>query len=133
MTSILDRPVLQGYTITSERTEDNPSWGAPHRAYKVTVTNPRGRRYTTPFCMGVLVEGEPTVEDVLADLLTNAASYTATQNFEEWAREQGYTWETRAERRRALDIYRHCKRQAAKVETFFSAKELVAAIEAIDY
>lgn len=122
---------LEGYTITYVRTDDNPNWGGPHRAFKVTVTNPRGRRYTTPFCIG-LAHTEPTVEDVLEDMLMNASSYNSTQSFEEWAGELGYTWETRSERRRIIGIYRHCERQSAKVQTFFTSEELEQVIAELD-
>lgn len=123
---------LEGYTIKSVRTEDDPNWGSAHRAFKTTITNPRGRRYTTPFRLGLDAGPEPRIEDVLQDLLSNAAGYTSTQDFEEWAREYGYTWETRGERRRVLAVYNHCARQAAKVETFFTAEELELVIAAVE-
>jgi hypothetical protein len=84
-------------TITSEYASTNPNmadenWQANH--YKVTLHNKR-RQLTTYFSMGVGLTREPSAEDVIDSLASDAAGYENARSFEEWASEYGYDTDSR--------------------------------------
>jgi hypothetical protein len=89
-----------------------PAW-ADFGANWYSVTLKRGRRtLTVPFGMGEALTGDPTAEDVLGCLLSDASS--ADQPFENWADDYGYDTDSR----KAKQTYRQVQAQTAKLRRF---------------
>lgn len=91
---------------------DRPAWadfGA--NWYRVTLKR-RRRTLVTPFGMGEAHTSEPTAEDVLECLLSDASG--ADQDFEQWAGEYGYDTDSR----KAEQTYRQVVAQTAKLRRF---------------
>jgi hypothetical protein len=70
-----------------------------------------GRRMTVPFSQGPAISREPTVEDVLDCLASDAAGYENALCFEDWAHEYGYD----ADSRKAEHTFNAVKRSAEKL------------------
>jgi hypothetical protein len=54
-----------------------------------------GRTLTVPFGMGSGLTDDPTAEDVINCLVSDAASYENAQSFEDWASELGFDPDSR--------------------------------------
>jgi len=59
----------------------------------------QGRQMTVPFSQGPAISHEPTVEDVLDCLASDACGYVNASNFEDWASEYGYDTDSRKDER----------------------------------
>lgn len=82
--------------------------------WKVTLHFGR-RRMTVDYHMGSGHNGaEPTVNDVLDNLLSDASGVDNAQDFADWASEYGYDEDSR----KAEQMYKACQREAAKVRRF---------------
>ena len=100
----------------AEWTDDNPGMsdmpaGSSH--WRVILTR-SGKRMTVPFSQGPAISREPTAEDVLDCLASDAASFENAQSFEDWASEYGYD----ADSRKAERIYRAVEKQTVKLRAF---------------
>lgn len=76
---------IHGRTITADavRVADNPEWGVPHTAWRVTLCL-NGRSMTVLFHLDLTHIGPPTVAGVLECLAADAASIAQGETFEEW-------------------------------------------------
>ena len=72
----------------------------------------KGRQYTVYFSQGSAICKEPTTEDVLDCLASDAGSMINAQTFEDWASELGYDTDSR----KAEKIYKACDRQKDNLE-----------------
>ena len=106
-----------GITATAEWTDRNPNMDVEDMDHwKVTLRrkNPR-RQMTVYFSMGYGHNGsEPTVEDVIDCLASDASGYDNARGFEDWAGDYGYD----ADSRKAERIYRAVERDAARLHRF---------------
>ncbi len=98
-----------------EGVEPSPDFTPGHRPYKVRLTY-QHRAMTTPFFMGPALEHEPTAEEVLEALLSDASTFESTRSFEEWAAELGFD----SDSRKAARIYRLTKMQTDKLKRLLS-------------
>lgn len=93
-------------------TDSNPNWTGDKRwhdmarHFRITLKC-RRRSMVVPFSQGPAIEKEPTVEDVL-DCLASDASTLEGNGFEEWCRDLGYDTDSRS----AEKAYRVIQRQA---------------------
>lgn len=78
--------------ISMSGTQRNP-WDNSGHAWNVELRY-RGRKMTTAFYTGSAL-GEPTIEDVMECLTSNAAGYENTGDFESWASEYGCNTDSR--------------------------------------
>jgi hypothetical protein len=69
------------------------------------------RQMTVPFSQGPAISHEPTVEDVLDCLASDAAGLENSRSFEEWASEYGYDTDSR----KAERTYKAVERQSKKL------------------
>jgi hypothetical protein len=102
--------------IESEYAEANPNmgdekWQANH--YKVILKR-KGKQLTTFFSMGLAHTQEPTAEDVLNSLASDAAGIENARSFEDWCNHYGYDTDSR----RAEKTFNVCERQAEKLKSF---------------
>lgn len=86
---------------------DDERWYRAASHYRVTIRRGR-RRMAVHYSMGPAHTDEPTAEDVLDSLASDAASYEAARSFDEWASDYGYDPDSR----RAERMYRAIERQA---------------------
>ena len=123
------REFIEKYKITMgcEWTDSNPnmvddSWAASH--YKCVFKCGR-RRMTTYFSMGSAHTEEPTAEDVLNALVSDASGFENSVSFEDWAADYGYNTDSR----KAEAIYKAVERSTKKLRNFlpdaFSYDELL--------
>lgn len=73
---------------------ESSGWERSANWYSVTLKRKR-RQLTVPFGMGSGLTDEPTAEDVLNALLSDASGYENAQGFEDWASEYGYDTDSR--------------------------------------
>lgn len=102
MTDIPNMPLTEfiasaGITMTCKRTDDNPGMddlgGMDH--WRCTLRAGRSRM-TLTFSMGSAHNGkEPTVEDVLDCLASDASGYANASEFDLWCQEYGYDGDSR--------------------------------------
>jgi len=104
-------------TATAEWTDHNPNMDDEDMDHwKVTLRRkfPR-RQMTVYFSMGYGHNGaEPTAEDVIDCLASDASGYDNARGFEDWAGDYGYD----ADSRKAERIYRVVGRDAARLRRF---------------
>jgi len=83
--------------------------GASH--WRVTLKH-QGRQMTVPFSQGSAISHEPTAEDVLGCLVSDASGFENARSFEEWCSEYGYDTDSRTAER----TYQIIEKQAEKVK-----------------
>lgn len=92
--------------------DDNPDWPD---ATPWSVTLRRGRRQlTVPFYTGPAITGEPSAEDVLDCLLSDASSVESARDFEDWCSNLDYDSDSRKDEK----IYKACERIREKLQRF---------------
>lgn len=107
-------------TMTAEWADANPHMndpvpGSSHWKCRLRV----GRRsLTVYFSMGPALNGEPTVQDVLDCLASDAVGYENARSFEDWASEYGY----HPDSRKAERTYRAVERQANGLKRLLGAE-----------
>ena len=115
-------------SLTADLVESNPNmsdpkWEATH--WRVTLRRDRPhRQLSTYYSMGLAHTGEPTAEDVLDCLASDASS--ADQPFEEWASDYGYDPDSR----KAERIYQVVVKQRAALERFLGPELFAELLEA---
>jgi hypothetical protein len=114
MTTMRSRVRQDNVRITSKMTE-KPGWADfGEYWYKVTLRR-KGRQLTIPFGMGAALTHEPTAEEVLESLASDASS--ADQSFEDWASDYGHDTDSRT----AEFTFRQVQAQTAKLKRFLGA------------
>lgn len=106
----------------SEMVDENPNMAAymPAGSYHYRVTLKRkGRQLTVPFSMGPALDHEPTAEEVLACMLSDASS--ADRSFEEWCRDYGFDEDSR----KAERTYQAIQRQTKQLRQFLQTEEIL--------
>lgn len=104
-------------TASAEWADTNPNAvdfpdGSTH--WKVTLRR-KGKRLTVPYSMGPALCREPTADDVLQDLFSDACGYeNAGGDFEAWCSEYGYD----ADSRKAERTFRAVETQTEKLRQF---------------
>lgn len=83
-------------------------WQRNSNSYRCTLRY-RGRQYSFDFFMGAAIRGEPTAEDTLGCLLSDA---TADPDFESFCREFGYDTDSR----KAEKIHTSCLKTREALE-----------------
>jgi len=86
------------------------------------------KRLTTPFSMGPAHRSEPTVQNVLGCLASDAAGIENNSNFEDWCGEYGYDTDSRKGER----VFRAVKAEQRKLRQFLGDElysELVWSVE----
>lgn len=71
----------------------------------------RKRQMTVPFFMGRALCREPSAEDVMECLLSDASGVESSRGFEDWCAEMGFDTDSR----KAEATYRACERNAEKL------------------
>lgn len=112
---------LWGISSTATLADSNPNM-VPDDGDSMThwrVTLHRGRaRMTVYYSMGSAhAEREPTTQDVIDCIVSDAGSVDSARSFEEWARDLGYDSDSRSAHR----TYAICKRQAERLQKFLGA------------
>ena len=90
--------------------------GSTH--WKITLRN-QGRQLTTHYSMGPAHTEEPTLEDVLDCLASDAAGIENSPRFDQWAGEYGYDPDSR----KAERVYKVCQKQAEGLLRLLSSRE----------
>jgi len=102
------------YKADSNPNVDPKEWGAGARHFKVRLTMGRDSM-RVPFSQGSAHTEDPTAEDVLECLASDAAGIeNAKGDFEEWCSEYGYDTDSR----KAERTFHVCEEQAEKLKTF---------------
>ena len=86
-------------------------WSAAANHYKCILKCGK-RQMTVPFSQGCAHTSEPSAEDVLDCLASDAASVKNARGFEDWCAEYGYDTDSRS----AEKTFRICERQADQLE-----------------
>jgi len=90
--------------MTAELTDRNPSlsvdddWARTATHWKCVIRKGRARM-TVHFSQGSAVAREPTLEDILDSLGSEAGGYLNARGFEDWAGEYGYDTDSRSAER----------------------------------
>lgn len=92
---------------------DDPQWDPQASHWLCTFTNADGATFDTYFSMGSAYTEEPTAEQVM-DCLSSDAESIQYAGFEEWAREMGYDEDSR----RAERTYNLIEQQARELKAF---------------
>lgn len=108
-----------GIVLNSQATSSNPHMEDSERMdnYRVKL---RGKKLGNAtmrlyFSKGVGHNGaEPTVDEVLDCLASDAAGIDNSRGFDDWCSEYGYDTDSR----RAEKVYRQCERQAQRLKKF---------------
>jgi len=107
-----------GIVLTSEWTERNPHMEDSGRMdnWRVKLRNKKlGKTMRLYFSKGVGHNGaEPTIDEVLDCLASDAAGIDNSNGFDDWCDEYGYDPDSR----RAEKIYKQCERQAERLKKF---------------
>lgn len=85
---------------------DDGKW--PHNAYRVRLTrvvNGKRRQITAPFMMGMGLQGDPDINDVLHCLCMDASTIENAGGYLDWCDEFGYDAEDVSYRK----VYQACK------------------------
>ena len=111
-----------GLRMTCKPATGNPNmdadaWGATARHWRC-VLHFRRRRLTVPFSQGSAFT-EPTIEDVLSCLVSDARGYEDDDVFGDWAVARGYD----SDSRHAERIFLAVARQSAKLRRFLGPAE----------
>lgn len=113
MTTLKQRITADNVRAESVWTE-RPEWADfGDHWYNVTLKR-KGRQLTVPFGMGSALTDDPTAQDVLDCLLSDASGYENARSFEEWASEYGYDTDSR----KAERVYEQVKTQTHKLRKF---------------
>ena len=104
-------------SIKNKWIAENPNMGGMPRNWLSTLKMGR-RQMTVPFSQGIAHKAEPTADDVLDCLVSDAHGYENSRDFTDWANEYGYDPDSR----RAEKIYNAVKIQSAKLEKFAGNK-----------
>lgn len=91
-----------------EYRRDDEGW--EHNAYRLRLWY-AGRRMTVPWMQGLGITDDPRAEDVMENLLLDAASFDNARDFEDWAAEYGYDTDSR----KAEKLYRRVGAQTYKL------------------
>ena len=73
---------------------EGSGWDGSENWYRVTLEY-NGRKLTVPFGMGSGLTDDPTAEDVLNCLASDASGYENARDFDDWASEYGYDTDSR--------------------------------------
>lgn len=116
MTTIADFVKDNHIKMTFEYADNNPNmadekWDANH--YKCVFHMGR-KQLTTFFSMGLGLTNDPTPEEVLDCLASDASGIDNSRTFEDWANEYGYDTDSR----KAEKIYTACQRETKKLHAF---------------
>lgn len=114
-----------GIVATCELTDANPAfadddWSRTASHWKVTLRWREGdqrRQLTVPFSQGSAISREPTAEDVLDCLASDAASVEQARSFEDWCGDLGYD----SDSRRAERTFKACEASARRLRQFLGA------------
>ena len=99
---------------TVEWADSNPNMDSRDmNHYKVTLRMGR-RQMTTPFSQGFGITGEPTADDVLDCMASDATTVDNGDSFEDFCGELGYDTDSRQAER----IYKATQAQTAKLKRF---------------
>lgn len=119
MQSIHDFVRKHGISISCTRTDKNPhmhaddKWQADH--WKCSLKRKGGKRMTVHFSMGTGHGGkQPTAEEVLSAIASDASSVVNASGFEDWASDLGFETDSR----KAHKTYNTVKKQAASLKKF---------------
>ncbi len=106
-----------GITIKSVRTNSNPNMASDMDHWKVTLRS-GGRSMTLTFSKGFGHRGaEPTTDEVLDCLSSDASGVSNANSFGDWCDEYGYGEDSRKAKR----TYDACVHQSARLETFLGS------------
>jgi hypothetical protein len=118
-----------GIALKAARTDRNPNMGADMDHWKVTLTRPeenvivdgalsmtgRKLRMTVTFSKGRGHNGaEPTANEVLDCLASDAAGVESAGSFEDWCSEYGYDTDSR----KAHKTFKACEHEATRLKNF---------------
>ena len=108
-----------GITIKSVRTDRNPVMqDSQMDHWKVTLKS-GSRRMTLTFSKGYGHNGaEPKADEVLDCLASDASMVNNADSFEDFARDLGYSEDSRQAER----IYKACLHQSARLQTFLGSE-----------
>lgn len=103
--------------IRCKHTDRNPHMAESRDMdhWRCSLSRPGGKRMSVVFSMGYGHSGkEPTAEDVLSALASDAAGYENNSDFESWASEYGYGDDSR----KAHKTFKAVERQNRKLMKF---------------
>lgn len=93
-----------------------------HTLYKCQITTPARRRYTFNYQCNQSATHEPTKEDCLYCLLSDASCYDCARDVDDFLTEFGYTNDLQSIRR-GEKAFKACGRTAAALDWLFTADE----------
>ena len=112
-----------GVTATAEMVDRNPHMDGSDQMDNYRVLLRHGRKQMTVyFSMGLALGREPSAEDVLDCLASDASGVDNASSFEDWCGEYGYDTDSR----KAERIFKVCERQAAKLRNFLGQDDYEA-------
>jgi hypothetical protein len=113
-TTIADFVTQHGITLRCEQTDHNPNMdGSDRMDHWKCRLHCQSRVMSVVFSKGSGHHGaEPTSDELLDCLASDAASVDNARSFEDWAGDFGYDTDSR----KALRTYKTCEKQAAKLK-----------------
>jgi hypothetical protein len=116
MSTLAEFITENGITMTAKRADRNPNMDdASMDHWRCTLKAAAGTRLVTYFSMGSGHGGkEPTAEDVLDCLASDASGVENASSFEDWCSEYGYEPDSRKDHA----LFKVCEKQAAKLKAF---------------
>lgn len=124
--------VLDGFKFNAVRIDNNHQNDdmANMDAWRVTVTNPRGKRFQRQFFMGYGHKGAaPTLVDFM-DCMISDADLVEYDTLEGFAADMGYDTDSISGMAKARSIYNSCERVRVRLLEFLTTDERLAFMEA---
>lgn len=89
-------------------------WQRQAQKYTATIIYD-GKHFSTPYFTGLGWATEPTWEDVMSSLISDAKAYQGTRDFTDFCNELGYSTDSI----KAKEIYEACRRTSVRLESMF--------------
>jgi len=117
--------VLAGFKITATRIDNNHYNDdmANMDAWRVRITNPRGKTFQRQYFMGFGHGGKaPGLVDFMDTMISDAV-LVAYESLEGFMESMGYDTDSISQTAKAKSVYRACERVAARLEGFLTPEE----------
>jgi hypothetical protein len=116
--------VLAGFKITSTRIDNNHTDDMANMdAWRVRVTNPRGKTFQRQYFMGYGHKGRAPELVEFMDNMISDADLVAYDSLEGFMENMGYDTDSISQTAKAKRVYRSCERVAARLEEFLTQEE----------
>lgn len=118
--------IIDSLKFSFEKADEQKNLFTPgHVIYKCRITTPARRRYTFDYQCNPIATHEPTKEDCLYCLLSDASCYECARDVDDFLTEFGYTDDLQSIRK-GEKAFKACGRTAAALDRLFTEDEKAA-------